>query len=348
MSISREQILAIDLGNGTTSYMAGNGKEGSFASLVAQADKRTVGNESFGKDVFITKNGQCYVIGDQVREEGAANRSTDSSYYSSEHIRVLFLKVLSLAGIKNPVIVTGLPTEFCSSHKKEFAENLTKWARDEGYHPEGIKILEQFVGPWLDDQLQDVDGNNIDPKLILTGRIGVMDIGQGTIDCGLFNQGKLSDKRYGESKGVSDIHKSVFTSLQDIDRLNASMPKGAQKLPKEFKLDVLTTVYTIDTWMRDEHFMWRGQRFDFEPISRPARQQFASDTLPRAITNVWGNTDFLNAMVCAGGGVSVLGLSILKEYITCPILMARDPSMSIVRGFFRYGTKQMTKTKAEV
>ena len=36
-TVSNEQnLIAIDLGNGTTSYIAGNGKQGSFPSLVAQ------------------------------------------------------------------------------------------------------------------------------------------------------------------------------------------------------------------------------------------------------------------------------------------------------------------------
>ncbi|MFU7548339.1 hypothetical protein ACM9NK_30425, partial [Pseudomonas paraeruginosa] len=87
---------------------------------------------------FTTKNGRRYLVGDDCREEGARSRSTDSSFYKSDEIRVLFLKVLKDANIKNPVIATGLPTEFFATHAAEFEADLKKWAREDGYHPEPV------------------------------------------------------------------------------------------------------------------------------------------------------------------------------------------------------------------
>ncbi|EOU9459491.1 hypothetical protein ACOJJA_006941, partial [Pseudomonas aeruginosa] len=101
-----EQLVAIDLGNGSTSYKAGNDASGEYPSLVAPYAGSSLGG-ALSREVFTTKNGRRYLVGDDCREEGARSRSTDSSFYKSDEIRVLFLKVLKDANIKNPVIATG-------------------------------------------------------------------------------------------------------------------------------------------------------------------------------------------------------------------------------------------------
>lgn len=72
MSHSIEQLIAIDLGNGTTSYIAGAGEiRGSFASLVAPAQSNQGLGGGFTRESFKTKFGSFY-IGDDCREDGAA------------------------------------------------------------------------------------------------------------------------------------------------------------------------------------------------------------------------------------------------------------------------------------
>lgn len=350
MSQSIEQLIAADLGNGTTSYIAGTGEiKGSFASLVAPAQSNQGLGGGFSRETFKTKFGTFY-IGDDCREDGAAPRSTDSSYYSSETIKVLFLKVLKEVGQKHPVIVTGLPTEFFKSRRSEFAADLKKWAIEEGYQPANVVVLPQYVGPWFDPELLDPEGNRIDPRVVMEGKLGIIDIGQGTIDAGQFVDGKVSadDKlRWGESSGVSDIHKKLFTQLKQPETLNALLPAKA-RLPKDFALDSQTTEYTMDTWIRKGFIQWRGSKIDMEPISLPARQEFADDVLVRCIKAVWGTTDFLAGMVAAGGGASVLGSKLLSNYISTRIYMAKDPENSIVRGYYRFYVTQHFKDHARV
>ncbi|MBM5458772.1 ParM/StbA family protein [Pseudomonas sp. P66] len=350
MSQSIDQLIAVDLGNGTTSYIAGAGDiKGSFASLVAPAQSSQGLGGGFARESFKTKFGSFY-IGDDCREDGATPRSTDSSYYSSDTIKVLFLKVLKEVGQKHPIIVTGLPTEFFKSRRADFAADLKRWAIEEGYQPANVVVLPQYVGPWFDPELLDPEGKRIDPKVVMEGKLGIIDIGQGTIDAGQFVDGKVSsdDKlRYGESSGVSDIHKKLFTQLKQVDALNSMLPAKA-RLPKDFALDNQTTEYTMDTWLRKGYIPWRGSRIDIEPISLPARQEFAEDVLVRCIKAVWGTTDFLAGMVAAGGGAVVLGAKLLGTYINTRIYMAKDPENSIVRGYHRFYVTQNFKDHARV
>lgn len=348
MTVKIENLVAIDLGNGTTNYIAGNGKQGDFASLVlpGPSGSAALGSE-FSKELFRTKDGKCYLVGDDCREEGAVTRSTDTSYYKSNEVRILFLKVLKEVGIKNPTIISGLPTEFFDAQHREFEETLKKWARDEGYNPENVRIIPQHAAPMFDPDLLDEEGNRIPPALIRTGKFGVIDIGQGTVDAGQLNNFKDSKHRFGESRGVSDIHKAILASLSAPEKLNEELQKRkAKRLPKDFQLDTQTNEYTMDTWIRNGYMPYKGERLDFEPISFPARKAFADNVLPRCISNIWGNTNFLEGLICAGGGASVLGLQLLKEYVTCKIYMAADPSRSIVRGYFRFGKLMFCSPRA--
>nr|WP_192963369.1 ParM/StbA family protein [Pseudomonas fluorescens]CEK42179.1 hypothetical protein PQBR57_0226 [Pseudomonas fluorescens SBW25] len=341
--VSNEQnLIAIDLGNGTTSYIAGNGKEGSFPSLVS-VHKDTSGlGAGVAKEVFKTKDGnKSFLVGESCRDSGAESRSTDSSFYSSETIRILLLKVLEECEVKNPIIVTGLPTEFYDREVAAFEDNIRRWAKGEGYQPKLVKCVPQWAGPWFDDQLLDENGERIPLDLVLKGKWGIIDIGQGTTDLGQFNNGRVSDQRYGESKGVSDIHRAIYTTLKTKPESIVADGKRNAFIPKEFSLDKQTTEHTIDQWLRSGYIPWRGQKLDMQVIGLPARQEFGKDVLPRGISKVWGSTDFLNGMILAGGGATVLGIEVFKQYIFCPMYMAVDPEKSIVRGFFRFAKTQI-------
>jgi len=348
MSESIEQLLAIDLGNGYTSYMSGTGeKTGGYASLVTESRSSQGLGNGFSREAFKTKSGSYYV-GDDCREDGAVTRSTDSSFYSSDTIRVLMLRALKEFGHKQPIIVTGLPTEFFHTHRDEFAKDIKRWALEEGYQPAKVQVLPQFVGPWFDPELKDISGKPFDPSSVMKGKWGIIDIGHGTVDAGQFMNGNVSthqDHRYGESSGVSNIHKQLFTSLRDPEALNKSLP-AKYRLPNGFSMERQTTEYTMDIWLRQGYIPWRGEQLPIDQISLPARQSYADDVIPRVVDKLWGTTDFLRGMIFAGGGATVLGHELLKKHVKCPIFAADDPSNSIVRGLRRYYITQNFKEHA--
>lgn len=339
---SKEQaLIAIDLGNGTTSYIAGNGKKGNFSSLVTPYKDTSGLGMGVAKDVFTTKDKRAFLVGDSCRDEGAGSRSTDSAFYSSLEIHILLLKVLADCDIPNPIIVTGLPTEFHEREAKAFEDNIRRWAKGEGYNVQAVKVVPQWAAPWFDDQLEDENGERIPRDLVLKGKWGIIDIGQGTTDLGQFNQGRASESRHGESKGVSDIHRAIFTALKTKPESLNPEGKRPQIIPKEFALDKQATEHSIDQWLRAGHILWRGQKLDMQAISSPARNEFAKDVLPRGIEKVWGTTDFLTGVIVAGGGATVLGLDVFKQYIKCAIYKAKEPELSIVRGLYRYAKTQI-------
>lgn len=334
MTTKTEQIIAIDLGNGTTSYIAGNEQMGSYASLVAEFSG-SKNAEGYNRTIFKLKNGKQYLIGDDCREEGAISRSTDSSYYGSEQIQVLFKKALRDISIKSPFVVTGLPTEFFDSQRKEFETSLRKWAKEEDVQLAGVMIIPQYVAALFDPQLLDENGVAMPSSEIMKGKFGVIDIGHGTTDAGQFVDGKGSQHRFGMNRGVSDFHKDLLRALQGRELIGGAGVKKGERLPNEFVLDKQTNEHSMDTWMKQGFIPWRGEKLDIYKISQDLRRKLATDTLVPTINQIWGTTDMLTGMACAGGGMKIIGRDILKEHIKTRIFMAEDPSLSIVRGLFR-------------
>lgn len=330
MSVKLSQLLAIDLGNGVTCYKTAE-KSGSFVSLVAEATSNGSGLESS----LFRVGKKSYLVGDRCTIETVQARSTDSSYYASEQIKVLFLYGLAEAGIKNPVIITGLPTEFYESHKADLAANLKKWALEAGYHPEGIRIMPQHIGPIMDPDLIDKDGKPVQSDR-LAGMIGIMDIGQGTIDVGQMWNGQPSiGKHWGENKGVSDIHKAVLTHFKTPEQPASKRVKGKKVVfPEALARDKQLSVQRIDSYFRQGYVLYQGEKLDIWDITEDIRRDFSAAHVGRAISEMWGVTDGLDGMVVAGGGAIVLGRKILSEQIKCPIYMPKDPGMSIVNGFY--------------
>jgi hypothetical protein len=344
MTTKLEQIVAIDLGNGTTSYIAGNDSRGTYASLVAPFSGSKAA-EGFNRSIFKLSSGKQFLVGDDCREEGASTRSTDSSYYKSTAVQVLFIKALRDIGIKNPFIVTGLPTEFYDSHRQEFEKSLRQWAQEEGFQPAGVMVLPQYVGALFDPDLLDENGEQIPPGLIAKGKFGVIDIGHGTTDAGQIVDGKGSQHRFGMSKGVSDFHKELLRVLTTQEPFPGPAAKKAARLPSEFVLDKQTTEHTMDTWLRQGYIPWRGDQLDIYAITQPLRMKFGNEILSVVIKEIWGTTDLLTGMIAAGGGMKILGRDILKQHIHTKIYMAQDPSLSIVRGYFRYAKTQIVVAK---
>jgi hypothetical protein len=328
-----QKLTAIDLGNGVTDYKAANGKEGSFPSIVVDYSKLDAAAQQFVKPFKLSKGN--YIVGNEAKSLTAESRSTDSSYYSSDAYRVCFLYALSKIGIKDPYLVLGLPTEFFESNRNTLRDNIKKWCKEDGYTPEGIMVLPQHMGPYFDPNLMDIDGNKVTIGQLKEGLVGIVDIGHGTLDLGEFNSGSAGLKHFGESKGISDIHKEVLTILSNPSSLSDQSKKIRSILPKDFEIDSRTNEKTIDTWFRQGYIPYKGSKIDIFDLSLPARNDFSKKYVLRGITEMWGNTKFLSGIILAGGGVEVIGLETLGRHIECTIYKSAEPNMSVVRGFYQ-------------
>jgi len=349
VSLELKKLIAIDIGNGVTSITTGGGDKYDYASL---ALKHAANTPRIGSDLFKLKSGEHWVVGDNCRHLGVKSRSTDSSYYESPEFAAVFKYGLNMVGIKSIFLVTGLPTEFYDKHKAAFSKNLKAWAIEEGYQIEKLIVLPQHAGAFMDPNLLDVDGSPID-RMLLKGRGGVIDIGQGTTDAGMFANGQPTASTFGTSEGVSDIYKDILALLRSPPEDNlktksaggraAAKPRTKRPIPEGFRLDSSMDEHGIDSWVRSGYMPHNGTKIEFAPITQPILEAFAGRLLPQVITQVWGSTGTLDYMLCAGGGSAVLGPKILGKHIMCRLVIPADPGRSIVNGYHEFGVQQLKK-----
>ncbi|MEE8058110.1 MAG: ParM/StbA family protein [Pseudomonadales bacterium] len=338
--IKKQQILVLDIGNGRTKGIGGNRYRCDYPSHVLPYTKGSLA-ESFGAKPFKCSLGH-FIVGDQCVKGKIATKSTDSSFYESDVFRICLLKAVKDSGVKTPYLVTGLPKEHYDRLHTGLEANIRKWCKSEGMSLPGIVIMKQQLALFFDPMIEDQDGNKIPSKILLNGKVGLLDGGYGTTDLGTIIDGiPNEDKEWGESTGVSDIHKKLFAALSNpaANQIKKSL------LPTKFELSPDINEYTMDTWIRQGHIVYCGEKILLKPILSTIVDKFVADVLSRGIKSAWGNTKFMTGVINAGGLANITPRDLLEKYIECPIWTPSEPEMSVVRGYYEYAVAKLTKSK---
>ena len=328
------EIVAIDIGNGHTDVMSGYKDIVEFPSLVKKASDRP----SYGDTATpLTTSFGEYFVGRDCLGEPNESRTVDSSFYSSETARVLFINALSHVKTKTPTIVTGLPTGLWQLHRDPFKERLIGWAREEGLRPEEVLVLPQHAGPYYDPLVLDDQGTPLSVDKMFKGGVLVIDIGRGTIDCGLFEDGRPKDVAYGEPEGVHSIYSAVVTSLKNgsHDIFDAKKRKKMVGVPEDFMPRKDMDVEILDQWVREGFYIYQGSRYSVRPLMESECRRYCEVQLQKCLSKL-PDINYMNAVICAGGGPAVIGKDLLSHYVKTPIYVPDSPNYSVVRGFYEY------------
>lgn len=233
-----------------------------------------------------------FFVGNAALEYGDVRTgSVDSSYITSEKYRVLGLYVLDRLAGKNPAsLVTGLPVEFFAGKAGELKQAIQGWHRY-GFDIRGIEVLPQPIGA-LTDLGRDWDWNRL-TDVDQEGRIGIVDIGRGTVDCIEANKGRMHPTiRGGRNEGVSMMHDELYQYLM------------------KHKPDYMPERSEIPGIMRAGGVEWYGEWVNLDkPITR-IKKAFM-ERLVTIISEVWPRgTARLRRIVFTGGGAAAL-----EEYL---------------------------------
>lgn len=333
--IKREQIIGIDVGNGQTCYASGNGQTGKFSTLIKRIGKEDDGYGAVESAAFDCKLGR-FIVGDMCRELGVKPRSIDTSFYESETYKVAFLKALYACEVKNPYLVIGVPIEFFKELSPKVQGMVKSLAQQEGIPLQGVRCLPQQVALFYDASMKSIVGEVKIGNELFTGKVGLLDIGYGTIDAGQFVDGRPDPiHTFGESSGVSEIHKDLFALLQNPKELIANKKKTG--FPADFTLPKQVTVYSMDTFFKYGYIPYKGKEISLGPIVQPLLEQYVDKKIGRVISELWGTTDMMKAIIIGGGGAALLGAELLQRQIHCPILKSGEPDMSVARGLLNVG-----------
>ncbi len=331
-------IHVADIGNGYTNVITPGGKYIEFPSLVRDVrDRKTF---TVNEQPFKTSFGQFLTGRDCLGEENVA-RHVDSSFYSSNDARVLFLKSMKYCEVESPIIVVGLPSSLWQEHKTKFESNILAWSRAEGYSPQEVIVLPQHAGPFYDPDLVGPAGERPNREELFGGPVLIFDIGRGTIDCGVFDQGQPKQVRNGysgEPEGIYQVYSHVITSLKTGK--HPFFARGKKKMseddvPKDYKVHADIDIEMLDQWVRDGHYSFRGKDYPVYPLIEQSCRYYADTHIQKCLSQL-PDIDYMKAVIIAGGGSMVLRRPLLSEYFSCPIYIPDNSGFSVARGFREY------------
>jgi len=178
------KLLGIDLGYNATKIVSSTGKV-QFPSIVGTPDKSSfqiVGASGFS----IKHNNKHYNIGNVAAEQSRfVTRKEDREWINSDEYMVLFHAALSTQFVKGPesvTVVTGLPLAYYDADKqniKEQFERMHHVFRDDRnvvtLNVEKCSVVPQPMGTLAHVAFD--DEGNITNSTMLTGRVGIIDIG---------------------------------------------------------------------------------------------------------------------------------------------------------------------------
>lgn len=325
----KTDVIAIDGGFGVFSARNLEGKSITFRSAAVKLppEHKDMAN-------WVDKTG-AWLVGDKAVMNGTVKRgSTDTKYYTSEEFRVMFLYALSQLGAKNCAVITGLPQESFRQLKHTHSSNVkgftAQLAKDNQFTIANVATIPQVMGALMSPSLRDADGNPID---LSHGKVGIIDIGDGTIDgAEAFDGTPNPNVHYGANKGCSDIHRAILRGFQDS---------------KKYEIGGEVNVHIIDKWLRDGYFHYRGDRVEMASLDfvKKAKAAYLPE-IEAAIKAMWGTGNTLRYLIVSGGGPALLGRELIEKVIPKKqLVIPADPGEANVEGFLEMLRIQLSSKK---
>lgn len=310
--------VGIDCGFGQTKAGASNGREVCFPSLVSP-----FGTDSLDDQLdshFVDIDGKNYIVGEDALNIGTPlSTDVDSQWFKKQHFRICFLHALHQLGVaKQPVrLVTGLPVDYHKDFKDNVRNLIARW-NEYGYDIDVLEVLPQPVGSVLNLGVQD-DGELSEPYL--SGSIGIIDIGNGTVDCIQVSAMKIHRQhRSTEKNAISEIHKRIIAHVNQ-------------------KYSVTITPARASAILRTGKFSYNGKPQPIENKLKAFKKEIA-DAIAAQVNKTWRDElAMLDKLVFTGGGAEVLRDELSKQFPKDQLVFPDNPTMCNAHGYLRFLTK---------
>ena len=316
----QKHVIGIDVGYGHTKVVTdttgGMIVPVLFPSAVGTFECGTVidGLKAPEKDV-VSFDGQRFLVGaSAIKHSGRLLESREKNWIGSPAYKALFLNALRLTECNSIhlVIVTGLPVGFYGTDKDKLAHLVREIAQ--GYCVDlTVRVIPQPLGSFF-DRLLDESGKVKDNSLV-TGRIGVVDIGYYTTDLLM-----VSDLEFVERQADS-CENGVSTALEliakDIEQIHGMRP------------DIHATEQAIKQgWIKVF-----GERKGIFQIADRRLGEIARE-IEAKVHIVWKAGSDIDQVLLTGGGAALLKghLNLYKHAV-----VTVGAQVANARGYFKFG-----------
>lgn len=331
------QPIGIDLGYANVKIVTSTQRV-QFPSIVGTPEKSAF-NMGTLQNFTITLNQRTYNVGEAALEQSRfTTRQEDREWYKSTEYLVLLhaaLSTLYKEGLKEVVVVTGLPVAFYESDKDAirslYEDNMHLVVRDDRMvMPINIVrcyVIPQVMGTLLNQALNKT-GQIADQK-IAEGRIGVIDIG-----------GNTSNFLHAHKMG--DVQKETASiNLGGWDAMRAVRPYIEEQCP-----DLDYADHEISQFIADGSLKYNGKHIDLVDGIAPILDPMAEQLIAKA-KELWpGGGARLDTILLSGGGALILGERIKAQLDHADIRIVDDALFANADGYHKLAMyRQLSKGK---
>jgi plasmid segregation protein ParM len=306
--MSSKIMLGLDVGYGLTKAVGSTGQEFCFPSLIARV--RHV-DPSTGAPMFQDPTGM-WLVGESAHEGTVIAPRVDSSWINDDIYRVLSLSAIDRFGVKEADLVVGLPVETFKRFHGQLPSLYQSW-KTCGYKLNVLDVVPQPVGTLFDVGFDDtnwVDG--------LKGRVGIVDIGNGTVDCiEVYNHKMNLDRRNSRPNGVHTAYQHMVGYIMDAHKVAVAM----EQMPEIARTGTVSRA---------------GKPVSVEKELVEVKRSMIR-LMKVQMQEIWGNGAQLNKIVFSGGGASFLRSEIERAFPAEQVMFPSDPSMANARGYLKVG-----------
>ncbi len=305
--MSQLPLIAIDLGFGQCKGASIDGRTVKVPSWTSRIEDRTMLTDN---NDLVQDGDHYWLVGDRARLQGVAVAPTvDSTYYQTDQWRVMLRYMLNRFGLRDARIVTGLPIAHVRQHAQGLRSTILGM-RQYGMRLEVVSILPQPVGSMMYLMM---DGSGVVPD-DMRGRVGIVDIGSGTIDAIEVNDGVPAAHYRSEPRGVHRVYEHLYDYLRD------------KKIPA--RLSDMPTVMQQGT-------VTDGRKA--RDVSKAIAE--AKAVLVRSVAGVvedlWGSDTALSTLIITGGGAALARDELEKRFQASRLRIPKEPDLANVRGYLR-------------
>jgi plasmid segregation protein ParM len=276
--------------------------------------------------LVIEYNSKKWFVGQSALKQSVPHNTIEQTRTVTEEGQVLLLSALGLLADKSSIVnlVVGLPVNHYSDLKENYIAQirgthnfnyltLTGEVKDrKSITVRNSKVLPQPFGTIFDVALDDKGG--LRDKKMVTGKIGVVDIGYNTLD--LLRADGL---QYINRRSTSFSEMGMFAAYRELAAL----------LYHDFKVEI--SPEKLEPIVQRGFLSYCGR---IQPIESHKQEAFraAAEAIISKIKSIWPDSWELDKIIFTGGGAIHLGDYLVEKYLE-QSMVSDDPLYSNVNGY---------------
>jgi hypothetical protein len=317
--MSKRLIVGLDNGFGQVKAVTSDGRTCKFPSFYAKAAPSlgVIPDQSLVK----LPSGD-YIVGEAARDLGekASTPGIDSSWINQPGFQAFALHAFDLLGVKSGLLITGLSIEYYSYMQDRLKAVVRGWA-DQGYNFNLISTEAQPTGSFWNACLDD-NGNFV--RAVEQARVGVVDIGAGTLDLVELNKCDLTQRYKSNPFGVSSAYRDLFLHIME----KHTEGKRMVDMPEAMASGVIK----VD-----------GKPVDISREVQRIKKRYAM-WVHYSMREAWPQLEVLDIILVTGGGASLIKEDLLNllDRPADSVLIPEHSDMANAKGYVKYALAMNT------